>query len=91
MEQESDGEIEFNLGKIAEYRYYKIYVDTLQTKGATYIRIYEWEIFYQDLLYRNCIKYEPTYFMKNIYNADSVNYTDEEIREAVSAVLGGTE
>ena len=89
MAQASDGEIEFNLGKIAEYRYYKIYVDTLQTKGATYIRIYEWEIFYQDLLYRNCIKYEPTYFMKNTYSADSVNYTDEEIREAVSAVLGG--
>ena len=63
MAQASDGEIEFNLGKIAEYRYYKIYVDTLQTKGATYIRIYEWEIFYQDLSYRNCIKYEPTYFM----------------------------
>ena len=38
-----------------------------------------------------CIKYEPTYFMKNTYSADSVNYTDEEIREAVSAVLGGTE
>ena len=37
-----------------------------------------------------CIKYEPTYFMKNTYSADSVNYTDEEIREAVSAVLGGT-
>ena len=38
-----------------------------------------------------CIKYEPTYFMKNTYSSDSVNYTDEEIREAVSAVLGGTE
>lgn len=38
-----------------------------------------------------CIKYEPTYFMKNTYTADSVNYTDEEIREAVAAVLGGTE
>lgn len=38
-----------------------------------------------------CIKYEPTYFMKNIYSGDSVNYTDEEIREAVAAVLGGTE
>lgn len=38
-----------------------------------------------------CIKYEPTYYMKNTYSADSVNYTDEEIREAVSAVLGGTE
>lgn len=38
-----------------------------------------------------CIKYEPTYFMKNTYSADSVNYTDEEIREAVAAVLGGTE
>lgn len=37
-----------------------------------------------------CIKYEPTYFMKNTYSADSVNYTDEEIREAVAAVLGGT-
>ena len=89
MAQASDGEIEFNLGKIAEYRYYKIYVDTLQTKGAIYIRIYEWEMFYQDPLYRNCIKYEPTYFMKNTYSADSVNYTDEEIQEAVAAVLGG--
>ena len=90
MAQASDGEIEFNLGKIAEYRYYKIYVDTLQiTGGATYVRISEWEMFYQDLLYRNCIKYEPTYFMKNIYSADSVNYTDEEIQEAVAAVLGG--
>ena len=29
--------------------------------------------------------------MKNTYSDDSVNYTDEEIREAVSAVLGGTE
>lgn len=38
-----------------------------------------------------CIKYEPTYFMKNIYSGDSVNYTDEEIRKAVAAVLGGTE
>ena len=38
-----------------------------------------------------CIKYEPTYFMKYTYSADSVNYTDEEIQEAVSAVLGGTE
>lgn len=38
-----------------------------------------------------CIKYEPTYFMKNIYSADSVNYTDEEIQEAVAKVLGGTE
>ena len=36
-----------------------------------------------------CIKYEPTYFMKNTYSADSVNYTDEEIQEAVAAVLGG--
>ena len=92
MAQSSDGEIEFNLYRIAEYRYYKIYVDTLQiTGGATYVRISEWEMFYQDLLYRNCIKAEPTYFMKNTYSADSVNYTDEEIREAVSAVLGGTE
>lgn len=64
MAQASDGEIEFNLDRIAEYRYYKIYVDTLQiTGGATYVRIYEWEMFYQDPLYRNCIKYEPTYFM----------------------------
>ena len=38
-----------------------------------------------------CIKYEPTYFMKNTYSGDSVNYTDEEIREAVAKVLGGTE
>lgn len=65
MAQASDGEIEFNLDKIAEYRYYKIYVDTLQiTAGATYVRIYEWEMFYQDPSYRNCIKYEPTYYME---------------------------
>ena len=38
-----------------------------------------------------CIKYEPTYFMKYTYSADSVNYTDEEIQEAVAKVLGGTE
>lgn len=62
--QTSDGEIEFNLDRIAEYRYYKIYVDTLQITGGTvYIRIYEWEMYYQDPLYKNCIKYEPTYFM----------------------------
>lgn len=64
MPQSSDGEVEFKLDNVAEYRYYKIYVDTLQiTGGATYVRIYEWEMFYQDPLYRNCIKYEPTYFM----------------------------
>ena len=67
MAQASDGEIEFNLGKIAEYRYYKIYVDTLQIiRGVTYLRIYEWEMFYQDPSYRNCIKYEPTYFIGQI-------------------------
>ena len=65
MAQASDGEIEFSLDRIAEYRYYKIYVDTLQiTQGALYVRIYEWEMFYQDPSYRNCIKYEPTYFME---------------------------
>lgn len=65
MAQASDGEIEFNLDRIAEYRYYKIYVDTLHiTAGATYVRIYEWEMFYQDPSYRNCIKYEPTYYME---------------------------
>ena len=80
MAQSSDGEIEFNLGKIAEYRYYKIYVDTLQIiGGVTYIRIYEWEMFYQDPSYRNCIKYEPTYFMQNTFNTNSVYSTDEMI------------
>ena len=65
MAQSSEGEIEFNLDRIAEYRYYKIYVDTLQiTGGATYVRIYEWEMFYQEPLYKNCIKYEPTYYME---------------------------
>ena len=64
MTQAFDGEIEFNLSKIAEYRYYKIYVDTLQiTGGSTYVRIYEWEMFYQDPLHINYIKYEPTYYM----------------------------
>ena len=74
MAQASDGEIEFNLGKIAEYRYYKIYVDTLQIiRGVTYLRIYEWEMFYQDHSYRNCIKYEPTYFM----NLEGVEVTED--------------
>lgn len=64
MTQASDGEIEFNLDSFAEYRYYKIYVDTLQiTGGSTYVKIYEWEMFYQNSLHRNCIKYEPTYYM----------------------------
>ena len=76
----------------AEYRYYKIYVDTLQIiAGATYIRLYEWEMYFKETKSNSYIKYEPTYFMKNIYSGDSVNYTNEEIREAVSAVLGGTE
>ena len=80
MAQSSEGEIKFNLDRIAEYRYYKIYVDTLQiTGGATYVRISEWEMFYQDLLYRNCIKYEPTYFMKNTYNPDNAYSADETI------------
>ena len=74
MAQSSEGEIEFNLDRIAEYRYYKIYVDTLQiTGGATYVRIYEWEMFYQDPLYKNCIKYEPTYFM----NLEGVEVTED--------------
>lgn len=74
MAQASDGEIEFNLDRIAEYRYYKIYVDTLQiTKGSVYVLIYEWEMFYQDSLYRNCIKYEPTYFM----NLEGVEVTED--------------
>ena len=80
MAQSSEGEIEFNLDRIAEYRYYKIYVDTLQiTGGATYVRICEWEMFYQDPLYKNCIKYEPTYFMKNTYNPDNAYSADETI------------
>ena len=74
MAQAADGEIEFNLGKIAEYRYYKIYVDTPQIiRGVTYLRIYEWEMFYQDPSYRNCIKYEPTYFM----NLEGVEVTED--------------
>lgn len=74
MAQASDGEIEFNLDRIAEYRYYKIYVDTLQiTGGSVYVRIYEWEMFYQDPSHRNCIKYEPTYFM----NLEGVEVTED--------------
>lgn len=74
MAQASDGEIEFNLDRIAEYRYYKIYVDTLQiTAGSTYVKIFEWEMFYQYHLYRNCIKYEPTYFM----NLTGVEVTED--------------
>ena len=45
-----------------------IYVDTLQITGGTvYVRIYEWEMYYQDPLYKNYIKYEPTYFMNINY------------------------
>ena len=74
MAQASDGEIEFNLDRIAKYRYYKIYVDTLQiTAGSTYVKIFEWEMFYQYSLYRNCIKYEPTYFM----NLEGVEVTED--------------
>ena len=77
MTQAFDGEIEFNLGKIAEYRYYKIYVDTLQiTGGNTYVKIYEWEMFYQDSLHRNCIKYEPTYYM-NVTQTISLEEANE--------------
>lgn len=67
MTQASDGEIEFNLDRVAEYRYYKIYVDTLQiTGGATYIRIYEWEMYFKETKSNSYIKYEPTYFIGQI-------------------------
>ena len=72
MAQASDGEIEFNLDRIAEYRYYKIYVDTLQiTRGATYVKIHEWEMFYQDPSHRNYIKYETTH---KIFFGDQTTY-----------------
>ena len=72
MAQSSDGEIEFNLDRIAEYRYYKIYVDTLQiTGGATYVRIDEWEMFYQDPSHRNYIKYETTH---KVFFGDQTTY-----------------
>lgn len=72
MAQSSDGEIEFNLDRIAEYRYYKIYVDTLQiTGGSVYVRIYEWEMFYQDPSHRNYIKYETTH---KVFFGDQTTY-----------------
>ena len=81
MTQASDGEIKFNLDRIAEYRYYKIYVDTLQiTGGSVYVKICEWEMFYQDPLHRNYIKYEPTYYMTvGEYTVQGFNdYSEEE-------------
>ena len=66
-----------------------LYADLKTWDGATNQSHYTSRPTNTSVLY--CIKYEPTYFMKNTYSADSVNYTDEEIREAVSAVLGGTE
>ena len=64
-----------------------LYADLKTWDGATNQSHYTSRPTNTSVLY--CIKYEPTYFMKNTYSADSVNYTDEEIQEAVAAVLGG--
>ena len=77
-----------DLNKICNARYVKF--DIVQS-APSYVSIRDISLNLILIQQNSFIKYEPTYFMKNIYNADSVNYTDEEIREAVSAVLGGTE
>lgn len=77
-----------DLNKIYNARYVKF--DIVQS-APSYVSIRDISLNLILIQHNSFIKYEPTYFMKNIYNADSVNYTDEEIREAVSAVLGGTE
>ena len=77
-----------DLNKIYNARYVKF--DIVQS-APSYVSIRDISLNLILIQQNSFIKYEPTYFMKNIYSGDSVNYTDEEIREAVSAVLGGTE
>ena len=69
------------------YLYYRLNVSKSSGTTNSTVLIAEFDLFAPSQI--DCIKYEPTYFMKNTYSADSVNYTDEEIQEAVAAVLGG--
>lgn len=61
---ESDNFITFNLSHRVTYRFYRLYVNNIKiTSGATYIRLYEWELYKKDYEPKKYIKYEPTYFM----------------------------
>ena len=82
----SAGEIrEYELTSKNRYKYYRLNVS--KSSGTPYVDIQEIGLF-KIAKEQYIIKAEPTYYMEL---NQCVNYTDEEIREAVSAVLGGTE
>ena len=81
----SAGEIrEYELTSKNRYKYYRLNVS--KSSGTPYVDIQEIGLF-KIAKEQYIIKAEPTYYMEL---NQCVNYTDEEIREAVSAVLGGT-
>lgn len=61
------------------YLYYRLNVTKIRmvTSADTYISIGEFELFTACQI--DCIKYEPTYFMKNTYNPDNAYSADEMI------------
>ena len=80
----SAGEIrEYELTSKNRYKYYRLNVS--KSSGTPYVDIQEIGLF-KIAKEQYIIKAEPTYYMEL---NQCVNYTDEEIREAVSAVLGG--
>ena len=75
-----------SIWKVAETRYYDVpnnpqylyyRLSVTKSSNTTYMDIANFDLYHNADM--RCIKYEPTYYMKNVYDADNVFSTSEQI------------